>query len=231
MGEFLGTKREFNRFFGPHLRNLVQNITRKYRKEIGKCEHCGINEKLESAHITGKERTVIIDKILDEYYSVNNYKVDLVEFENKFKTEHQNLKEIILILCKNCHSKYDNKTLNNKQKPKIEKKEEKKLSNRIFTNSQIQKELSKKLKNFEQKELDKFCDLEYSKSIFKNNTPLLIKIKKDTPIERKKEIVRDGNVNRWTWKYEFEKGNFIYAISTQWYPKNDEYVKKWIEEN
>ena len=32
-------------------------------------------------------------------------------------------------------------------------------------------------------------------------------------------------------KYEFKKGNFIYAISTQWYAKNDEYVKNWIEKN
>ena len=53
MGEFLGTKKESNRFYGPHLRNLVQHLTRKYRRRIGKCEHCGNENSLESAHIIG----------------------------------------------------------------------------------------------------------------------------------------------------------------------------------
>ena len=232
MGEFLGTKKEFNRFFGPHLRNLVQHLTRKYRREIGKCEHCGTDKKLESAHISGKERIVLIDQILKGYYSVNNYKVDLVEFENKFKKEHENLKEIILILCNECHYKYDNKEVKIKNiKPKKENFKKPENSNRIYTNTEIQIKLSNKLKEFEQSELEKFCELEYCKNLFKNNAPLLIKIPKDTPTERKKEIVRDGKINRWTWKYEFKKGNFIYAISTQWYAKNDEYVKNWIEKN
>ena len=111
MAEFVGTKKEFNRFFGPHLRNVVQHLTRKYRRDIGKCEHCGTDQKLESAHINGKERIQIIDDILKQYYSVNNYRVNLIEFESKFKKEHENLSEVILILCSECHSIYDNKNL------------------------------------------------------------------------------------------------------------------------
>ena len=230
MAEFIGTKKEFNRFFEPHLRNFVQNLTRKYRREIGKCEHCGTENNLESAHAKGKERMEIIDKILIDFYSENNYRININDFENKFKKEHENLHEVILILCKDCHSTYDSKSLpkNFKQKMNVMKT----LSpNRIYTNTEIQTKLSSKLKNFEQLDLEKFCNEKYCNNIFKINSPLLIKIPKDSPIERKKEIVRDNNVNRWTWKYEFSKGDFIYAISTQWYEKNDLFVKEWLEKN
>jgi len=38
----------------------------------------------------------------------------------------------------------------------------------------------------------------------------------------------EGGYNRWTWKYQFNKNGFAYAISTQWYDRNDEYVQKWL---
>ena len=82
---FAGSKKDFNRFLSGYSRNLVQRITRKYKKEIAKCEFCGSeNKELDSAHIHGKERKLIIDKIISNYSNNGILKINLVEFENQF---------------------------------------------------------------------------------------------------------------------------------------------------
>jgi len=45
-------------------------VTRNHRVETGFCQHCGIKENLEAAHIHGKERKVIIEKLLLDYKSI-----------------------------------------------------------------------------------------------------------------------------------------------------------------
>jgi hypothetical protein len=61
---FTGTNREFKRYIGPRLRNLVQMITKKHKATVAACEHCGVGEDLESAHIRGRDRNQIIDLLL-----------------------------------------------------------------------------------------------------------------------------------------------------------------------
>lgn len=106
---FIGTEKDFKNFFGGYSRNLVQSITRKHKKEINKCEHCGIREvQLESAHISGKERKIIISNILKYFKTEDNLlSVPLKEFEKKFIEQHQPISEVIKILCKPCHLIYD----------------------------------------------------------------------------------------------------------------------------
>jgi hypothetical protein len=44
--------------------------------------------------------------------------------------------------------------------------------------------------------------------------------------------IKDHNEqSRWTWRYKFIVGDFAYAITTQWYVRNDEYVKRWLLNN
>lgn len=107
MAEFIGTKTEFYRYIGPILRNLVQQVTKKYRKEIGCCQHCNCKDNLEAAHIHGKERKIIIEKLLTDYKVDDTFKVDLQEFEYKFRNEHEIVEGIVIILCKKCHAEYD----------------------------------------------------------------------------------------------------------------------------
>lgn len=110
MASFIGTKKEFNRYIGPHLRNLVNQITRPYKNDIGKCEHCGITDtKFDAAHRNGMERPALIDKILSEHTNNNVITVDLKIFEEKFKELHYPIHKVILVLCRNCHVEYDNK--------------------------------------------------------------------------------------------------------------------------
>lgn len=232
MTEFIGTKKEFHRYIGPFFRNIVQQITKNYRSEIGLCQDCGSTENFEAAHVHGKERVVIIDKLLDEYVDGKTFKIDLVKFETKFRKEHEIFEDAIIILCKECHSRYDSKDKTNiSHVMKSEGKQRKIDMDRLFNNTEIQKRISKVLNEFDQLDLDKFCDKTFSKDVFDLNFSLLVKIKKDLPLEKKKEIIKSEGISRWTLKYPIEKNNFLYAISTQWYARNDEYVKKWLKKN
>lgn len=113
MGSFKGTKKEFRRYIGPRLRNLVQQISRGYRDSVGACEHCNTTVSLDSAHVKGKDRNDIIDLVLSEYVTDVGVEVDLFAFEEKFKAEHYPLEKSFLILCRPCHRAYDgNQTQN-----------------------------------------------------------------------------------------------------------------------
>ncbi|HER40633.1 MAG TPA: hypothetical protein ENO10_05380, partial [Salinimicrobium catena] len=104
---FIGSKKEFKRYVGPVLRNLVQQITRKHRQEIGHCQHCREKENLQSAHVAGRNRNHIIDDLLTDFQKGDFFEVNLKDFEKRFKEEHEPLEKSILILCKSCHLKYD----------------------------------------------------------------------------------------------------------------------------
>lgn len=107
MAIFVGTVDEFKRHIGPRLRNLVNMITKKYKADIGKCEHCGNTNLLEAAHVEGKERNEIIERLLAGHSQDNRVTVDLKDFEERFKHEHDPISNAILILCRECHSQYD----------------------------------------------------------------------------------------------------------------------------
>jgi hypothetical protein len=108
---YRGNFKEFKKFIGPSLTNTVQYISRKHKKEKGKCEDCGSKDKLQAAHIEGKERLKLIEGILNRYYSKGKdmYEVPLVECLEKFKKIHQPIYSIIRVLCETCHIKYDKK--------------------------------------------------------------------------------------------------------------------------
>jgi len=107
MGRFAGTTREFKRYIGPHLRIVVQQITRKQKAAIGACEHCGADGELDAAHVHGRDRTDIVNLLLGTSEPDALVDVDLVEFERDFKREHEPVEKAILVLCTSCHRKYD----------------------------------------------------------------------------------------------------------------------------
>ncbi|RRJ87151.1 hypothetical protein [Flavobacterium macacae] len=114
MAKFNGTIQDFEKFVGPRLRNIVQtSIARKYKKNIAKCQFddCSNLENLEAAHIHGNDRKSLIKKSLAE--NIVDDKIvdlDLNLFEQKFVKLHYPLEKSFLILCKECHRKYDNIT-------------------------------------------------------------------------------------------------------------------------
>jgi hypothetical protein len=112
MAKFIGTRKEFKRYFGPRLRNLVNILTRNHKKLVGACEHCCHTEnELESAHIHGRGRTQLIDQILAAPTSDSILEIDLDHFEELFRAEHSPPEKSILILCHECHRSYDSMTI------------------------------------------------------------------------------------------------------------------------
>ena len=107
MPTFTGTSREFKRYIGPRLRNFVQMITKKHKATVGACEHCGVSENLESAHVNGRDRNQIIDLLLAAISTESVITVELQQFERNFKFEHDPVEKAILILCRQCHKTYD----------------------------------------------------------------------------------------------------------------------------
>ena len=106
------------------------------------------------------------------------------------------------------------------------------MSNRLYSNRFIQEELANIVKNFSEEDLEKYCRADYSKTIFDINFPLLIKVPSNYKFEDKQSAVKDHTgMNRWTWKFEFQKAGYSYAITTQWYDRNDEYVQRWLRKN
>lgn len=109
MAEFTGTIKEFNNFIGGYTRNKAQNISKKYKKKIGKCEACGSRtKKLEAAHVHGMERPKITAQILQNYTEENIVNINLHAFEEQYLESHKPIEEIIKVLCKPCHREYDN---------------------------------------------------------------------------------------------------------------------------
>lgn len=107
MAVFKGTNTEFKRYIGPRFRNVVNMITKKQKAAVGACEHCGSEEYLESAHIHGRGRIQIIDLLLGRRGNSEDVEVDLRDFEERFKLEHEPFEKAILVLCSACHRKYD----------------------------------------------------------------------------------------------------------------------------
>lgn len=107
MARFQGTVREFKRYVGPQLRNVVQLITRKQKDALGSCEHCGATGELEAAHVHGRDRNDIIHLLLGKSDPDAHVEIDLAEFEAAFRSEHEPVERAILVLCSACHRKYD----------------------------------------------------------------------------------------------------------------------------
>lgn len=227
MASFVGSKEEFNRYIGPRLRNLVQQITRKRKMEIGRCEHCGHTESLEAAHIHGRNRSAIIDRILNQYTNNSVVTIDLADFEKHFRNEHHIIDETILILCRTCHTKYDAEP-NTAPNPASKPAPSGGKRNRLFSNQEIQQRISKVAKSLTDQELEQLCGKRKSKEEFDINFPLFIRVPKNTSSSIHDAVKDEQGVNRWTWKYQFEKDGFLYAITTQWYEKNDKHVKQWL---
>lgn len=243
MAYFIGTEKDFKRYIGPILRNLVQQITKDYRRQIGKCQLCGTTHDLEAAHVHGKDRNTIISNLLEGYKAGSEYIVNLSEFEKQFRSHHAQVEESILILCKQCHYEYDKghgSTIHpedNSFQPELISRTSEHVSipprisqlARLYSNSEIQSEILEVINKFSASELDYYCDLQNSKEVFGLRFPLLMKIPASIPVPQIQQYLKDDKgINRWTLRYSVKVDGYIYAITTQWYVQNDIHVNKFL---
>lgn len=102
---------------------------------------------------------------------------------------------------------------------------------RPFDNSEIQRRISRVLARMSIEQVDLFCGSQYSKKVFGINFPLLVRVPTRADSQARRDAVKNKGVSRWTWKFGFTKGDFDYAICTQWFRWNDDSVKEWLEVN
>jgi len=103
MAEIECTIKEFHKFIGPRIRNMVQLMTKKRKKDI---------KHLEAAHVKGNSRKDLINVILKKYTIDEKnqlVKVDLEKFEREIIEAHKPLDNYFRFLCVKCHKKYDSK--------------------------------------------------------------------------------------------------------------------------
>lgn len=104
------------------------------------------------------------------------------------------------------------------------------MSQRIYSNTEIQEKIAAAIKNLSDAEVDKFCKKSHSKMVFDISTPLFLKVPEHfTEAEKANALKDEKGVNRWTWDLEFNRNGFVYAMNTQWYARNDDYVQRWLQ--
>ena len=115
MSIFIGTKKDFKKFFDGYCKQKVATMTKKEKIFYDNtCQYCGEKQKeLDAAHVNGQERSTIIFNILDNTFRVgeNEYKVDLDQFTKIYEEAHTPIEEKFHFLCKNCHRRYDKKEI------------------------------------------------------------------------------------------------------------------------
>ena len=224
---YKGNQKDFNKYFSGYARNLVQSITKKYKKEIGKCEHCGVSDLvLDAAHIDGRGRKDIIDSILKEFRKDDIVEVNLKDFETMFIKAHQPINQTIKILCKKCHRAYDNKpeeklnrVSNKKEKTEtVVHKTKEKLKVGKLVKSKMEELIEKDLLSDE--EINKLQRADYSKQTLHIQYPLLRKARASDP----------NNIPRYWAGTKTIRGN-EYFICSEWYeqPSNNDrpYFLNW----
>jgi len=111
MAEFIGSIEEFHKFIGPRIRNAIQYLTKKKKKELNSiCQICGEKCELEAAHIKGKDRKKIIENNLKKFFTdaeKTKIKINLENTEKMIIENHLPIEEYFKFLCAKCHFKYD----------------------------------------------------------------------------------------------------------------------------
>lgn len=100
---------------------------------------------------------------------------------------------------------------------------------RIFNNTQIQKLIVGKASRLTNSELELYCDQRHCKTVFNLNYALFICAESSYSDDKLNGLILDHRgYKRWTWKHKFQVDSKVYAITTQWYDRNDEFVLKWL---
>ena len=102
-------------------------------------------------------------------------------------------------------------------------------SSRLYSNSEIQQKIAAVARELPLEELEQLCTASASKELFGINFPLFVRVPELTNQAQKKKAIQINDYSRWTWKYEFTRSGYSYAICTQWYSKSDSLVRKWLE--
>jgi len=230
MASFIGTFDEFIRYINPRVKNVINAISRAYKAEIGQCEHCGsVDVTLEAAHVTGRERPVIIEEVLGDFINGEIITVDLDVFEARLKAAHEPIDKIIKVLCRPCHIQYDN--LGNQSSTpsseEIHQDSQGEVNDQIITNSDVTTYLRENVPKFTSDEIEGLLSLEYCRCMFGVHFSVLKETPLNASIEEIREYARVNGYNRWSTQNPILVNGRQFLVLTQWYERNRGQFVKW----
>ncbi len=234
MASFIGTFDEFIKYINPRVKNVVNSISRAHKQTIGRCEHCDIhNAVLEAAHVTGRERPVIIGEVLQDYMNGETITVDLDVFEHRFKQAHDPISDCILVLCRPCHTKYDSKvgelvqTSNSLANFVTEPVVDELLT---ITNSEVTDFLRLMVPTLPSVEIENLLSSEYCNEKFNVNFSVLKEVPAGSSVEVIRNYARVSGYNRWSTKSPIQVEGRLFLVLTQWYEANKTPFLLWKSE-
>jgi len=232
MASFIGTFDEFIKYINPRIKNVVNGFSRTYKQEIGRCEHCeSVNATLEAAHVTGRERPVIIEEILQDYVNGEIVTVDLEVFENRFKQAHDPISDVIKVLCRPCHIQYDNQIQLAVEQETIQTIDEGILDESVsVTNAEITDYLRRIVPQLSEAEIEKLLNAEHCKRKFNVNFAVLKEIPTGSDIDTIRRYAQVNGYNRWSTRRPIQVGNRMFLVLTQWYEGNRGPFLRWKSE-
>jgi hypothetical protein len=230
MASFIGTLDEFIRYINPRVKNVINAISRAYKAEIGQCEHCGsVDVILEAAHVTGRERPVIIEEVLSDFINGEIITVDLDVFEARLKAAHEPIDKVIKALCRPCHIQYDN-FANQPSSPLSEKSHQDsqdEVNNHIITNSDVTSYLRENVPNFNSDEIENLLSSEYCRCMFGVHFSVLKEAPVNASIEEIRGYARINGYNRWSTQNPILVNGRQFLVLTQWYERDRTLFVKW----
>ena len=244
MAIYEGNIEDFKKFINGYSRNLIQNLTKKHKKNrTCSLKECKIKKNLHAAHLQGKERPKIINKILvsiNQSKDDNIIKIDLNEFERLYLSEHEPIDKSIIILCPKHHTEYDNKgkKIDSTDTIAIESEEELKTYSVLTDEEILNKPNEIKIGKFVQNTFKKIvnnkvllpsivfnlCDENFCKENFKINLPFLKEFITEKSYYDKKghpRYYQDASLI-------FTIYNKKYLLTKEWKTNNYEPYKKWL---
>lgn len=232
MASFVGTFDEFIKYINPRVKNVVNGISRVYKQKIGRCEHCdSIDATLEAAHVTGRERPVIIEEVLQDYVNGEIVTVDLEVFENHFKQAHDPISDVIKVLCRPCHIQYDNQAEPAVEQVAIQAAAATDLVEPDnITNAEITDALRRITLQLPEIEIKKLLDSEYCRRRFDVSFSVLKEVPFGSDIETIRWYAQVNGYNRWSTQRPIQSGNRKFLVLTQWYDRSRIPFLRWKAE-
>lgn len=110
--EIVGTVEEIERSVSAQYCNLVQHAFKRFRDDVGACEHCGSTDRLERAHRSDCARPVLLRRAIQEVgrrREDGRLEVSSRALQLRFLEFHRDdfVGRRLLVLCNPCHRRYD----------------------------------------------------------------------------------------------------------------------------
>jgi hypothetical protein len=219
MARFIGTIKDYEKYIGPRIRNVVNTFSKNERDKCdGICEFCGKKTELHLAHKHEHERKKIINQVLEKYFNGSFLDIDINKTEEEILKLHEPIHEVFYFLCSDCHRIYDKNPT--EEKPiNRNSNSEKRTVDGMKIGQYVQNTFRKLFENnlLSNSDIENLQNKEYSKKIFNQNFEVL----------RSKGRILTDNLE-YPRYYRKELFGENYYLTSEWYEYHWDCFLNWI---